>query len=138
MIPPAQPLATRPQTHPSGHNPSRGPRSPREDVAGAGVHPWSATVAFHEGQHGMDCLEFLKEEQVPRFEGRAGMTMALFRVACEQFGKAWTVYQNQMSEFSRTRTDDVGAVRGKRPHLVLTSATPHRSGASDTLSAPRD
>jgi hypothetical protein len=103
--------------------------STKEDVAGAGVHPWSATVAFHEGQHGMDCLEFLKEEQVPRFEGQAGMTMAQFRAACEQFNKAWAIYQNRMSGFSRTRTDDVGTVRGRRPHLVLTSATPHRSSS---------
>jgi hypothetical protein len=102
--------------------------STREDVAGAGVHPWSATVAFHEGQHGMDCLEFLKEEQAPRFGGQVGMTMALFRAACEQFNNAWTEYQNRMSEFSRARTDDIGAVRDRRPHLVLTSATPHRSG----------
>jgi hypothetical protein len=92
--------------------------STKEDVAGAAVHPWSATVAFHEGQHGMDCFEFLKQEQVPRFEGRAGMTVALFRAACEQFDKAWTLYQTRASEFSRTRTDDVGAAKGRRPHLV--------------------
>jgi hypothetical protein len=92
--------------------------STKEDVAGAAVHPWSATVAFHEGQHGMDCFEFLKEEQVPRFEGRPGMTVALFNSACEQFGKAWTLYQTRANEFSRTRTDDVGAANGRRPHLV--------------------
>jgi hypothetical protein len=92
--------------------------STKEDVAGAAVHPWSATVAFHEGQHGMDCFEFLHEEQVPRFEGRAGMTVALFRAACEQFSKAWTVYQTRANEFSRTRTDDVGAAAGRRPHLT--------------------
>jgi hypothetical protein len=92
--------------------------STKEDVAGAAVYPWSATVAFHEGQHGMDCFQFLKEEQVPRFEGRAGMTVALFRAACEQFSKAWTSYQTRTGEFSQARTDDVGAVKGKRPHVV--------------------
>jgi hypothetical protein len=93
--------------------------STKEDVAGAAVHPWSATVAFHEGQHGMDCFEFLKEGEVPRFEGRVGMTVALFRAACEQFSKAWAGYQRRASEFSRNRTDDVGAASGRRPHLVL-------------------
>lgn len=102
--------------------------STKEDVAGAAVHPWSATVAFHEGQHGMDCLEFLKKEQVPQFEGRAGMTVTRFRAACEQFNTAWTSYQSRAGEFSRTRTDDVGAARGSRPHLVtLTFAAPRRS-----------
>jgi hypothetical protein len=92
--------------------------STKEDVAGAAVHPWSATVAFHEGQHGMDCFEFLKEKPVPRFEGRVGMTAALFRAAYEQFSTAWAGYQTQAGEFSRTRTDDVGAARGRRPHLA--------------------
>src|ERR1700761_386548 len=90
----------------------------KEDVAGAAVYPWSTTVAFHEGQHGMDCFEFLKEKQVPLFEGRVGMTVPLFNVACEQFSKAWALYQTQASEFSRTRTDDIGAARGRRPHLA--------------------
>jgi hypothetical protein len=93
--------------------------STKEDVAGAAVHPWSATVAFHEGQHGMDYFEFLKEEEVPRFEGRVGMTVALFRGACEQFSKAWAGYQRRANELSRNRTDDVGATNGRRPHLVL-------------------
>ena len=93
--------------------------SMEEDVAGAAVHPWSATVAFHEGQHGMDYFDFLKEEEVPRFEGRVGMTVTLFRAACEQFSKAWEGYQNRASEFSRNRTDNVGVASGRRPHLVL-------------------
>jgi hypothetical protein len=111
--------------------------STTEDVAGAAVHPWSATVAFHEGQHGMDCLEFLKEEQVPRFEGRVGMTLALFRAACEKYSKAWTLYQSRAGEFSQARTDDVGAARGRRPHLIIseelrpkatTTASPEQAG----------
>lgn len=93
--------------------------STKEDVAGAVVHPWSATVAFHEGQHGMDYFEFLREEEVPRFEGRAGMTVALFRAACEQYSKAWSGYQKRANEFSRNRTDAVGVTSGKRPHILL-------------------
>jgi len=93
--------------------------STKEDVAGSAVHPWSATVAFHEGQHGMDCLEYLKEEDVPRFDSRAGMTVAAFRAACEQFGMAWAGYQGRASQFSRNRTDNVGAASGRRSHLVL-------------------
>ena len=93
--------------------------STKGDVAGAAVHPWSATVAFHEGQHGMDYFEFLKEEEPPRFEGRIGMTVALFRAACGQFSEAWARYQRRMSEVSRSRTDNVGATSGRRPHIVL-------------------
>jgi hypothetical protein len=93
--------------------------STREDVAGAAVCPWSATVAFHEGQHGMDCFEFLKNEPVPRFTGRAGMTVTSFRVACGQFHHAWTTYQERAGEFSRARTDNVGAATGRRPHIAF-------------------
>jgi hypothetical protein len=92
--------------------------STKEDVAGAAVCPWGATVAFHEGQHGMDCFEFLKEEEVPRFEGRVGMTVTRFSTACEQLSKAWTLYQTRARDFSRGRTDDVGAGGGRRPHLA--------------------
>jgi hypothetical protein len=93
--------------------------STKEDVAGSAVHGWSATVAFHEGQHGMDYFEFLKEEEEPRFEGRVGMTVAMFEAACEQFSTAWGEYQKRASEFSRKRTDEIGAARGRRPHIIL-------------------
>ena len=107
-------------------SPGTGGAARKRTLQGAAVHPWSATVAFHEGQHGMDCLEFLKEERIPQFEGRVGMTAALFDAACEQFSKAWTSYQTRAGEFSRNRTDDVGAAGYRRPHLVLTSARPRR------------
>lgn len=93
----------------------------KEDVAGAAVHPWSATVAFHEGQHGMDCLEFLREKPVPGFSGRADMTVPRFNAACGEFGRAWSDYQKQASAFTWTRTDAIGAVSGQRPHLVVQS-----------------
>jgi hypothetical protein len=103
--------------------------STREDVAGAAIHPWSATVAFHEGQHGMDYFEFLREEQVPQFEGRVGMTMVQFRASCEQYSNAWARYQTRAGEFSRARTDEVGAATGRRPHIVLgPPSTLRRSG----------
>jgi hypothetical protein len=91
----------------------------REDLAGATVHQWSATVAFHEGQHGMDCFEFLKNEPVPRFAGRAGQTVGAFRAACERFNRAWTTYQTRAGEFSQAHTDKVGAAGGGRTHIVL-------------------
>lgn len=93
--------------------------STKEDVAGAAVHPWSATVAFHEGQHGMDCLEFLREEERPRFAGRAGMTVPQFRAAGEQYSRAWEAYQRRAGELSQRRTDDVGAARGRHPHVLI-------------------
>jgi hypothetical protein len=93
--------------------------STREDIAGARVYPWSATVAFHEGQHGMDYFEFLREELVPRFQGRAGLTVTLFRAASEHYNKAWAEYQTRVHKFSQARTDHVGAARGRRPHIAL-------------------
>lgn len=109
--------------------------STKEDVAGAAVHPWSASVAFHEGQHGMDCFEFLRQEPVPQFEGRVGMSLGQFRAACENYSQAWTLYQSRAGEFSEARTDNVGASRGRRPHLIMSQEL-RRSAAAATASPP--
>jgi hypothetical protein len=79
-----------------------------EDVAGAAVDPRSRTVGFHEGQHGMDYVEFLRTHAPPQFGGHVGMTQQQFQAAGQRWSAAMKAYEKQARAFSTARTDCVG------------------------------
>jgi uncharacterized protein len=79
-----------------------------EDTAGGTVHPWSTSVAFHEGLHGMDTTDFLRTRTPPAFGGRAGMTVAMFSDATARWNTQWRAYQALAGAVSHARTDRVG------------------------------
>jgi len=79
-----------------------------EDMAGGAVHPWSTSVAFHEGLHGMDTTDFLRTRRPPAFGGRAGMTVAMFNDATARWNAQWRAYQALAGRVSHARTDKVG------------------------------
>jgi hypothetical protein len=79
-----------------------------EDMAGGAVHPWSTSVAFHEGLHGMDTTDFLRTRTPPVFGGRAGMTVPQFRDATARWNTEWRAYQALAGAVSHVRTDKVG------------------------------
>ena len=79
-----------------------------EDMAGGAVHPWSTSVAFHEGLHGMDTTDFLRTRTPPAFGGRAGMTVAMFSDATMRWNSEWRAYQALAGAVSHARTDKVG------------------------------
>jgi Domain of unknown function (DUF4157) len=98
-----------------------------EDVTGAAVDPRGGTVAFHEGQHGMDYIEFLRTHKPPVFGGHPGMTVPQFTQAALQWNQAWHAYEHQARVFTQTRTDCVGVTidqweqqraAGKRVKLI--------------------
>jgi hypothetical protein len=112
-----------------------------EDMAGGAVHPWSTSVAFHEGLHGMDTTDFLRTRRPPAFGGRAGMTVAMFNDATARWNAEWRAYQALAGRVSHARTDRVGLTtyddyqRQSPPPLPLAVAqdsrpviyvTPHR------------
>jgi hypothetical protein len=79
-----------------------------EDVAGAAVDPRIMTVGFHEGQHGMDYVEFLRTHAPPQFGGHVGMTQQQFQAAGQRWSAAMKAYEKQARAFSTARTDCVG------------------------------
>lgn len=79
-----------------------------EDMAGGAVHPWSTSVSFHEGLHGMDTTDFLRTHQPPAFRGSAGMTVAQFTDATARWNTEWHGYQARAGAVSHARTDKVG------------------------------
>jgi Domain of unknown function (DUF4157) len=53
----------------------------------------NTNLRFHEGQHGLDALEFFKRNDPPKFTGAVGMTS-------EQFDKAFDAYQKDINAYS--------------------------------------
>jgi hypothetical protein len=96
-----------PQVRPSSQS-GYGRGTTPEDVAGAAVDPRSGTVGFHEGQHGLDFVEFLQTNPLPAFGGHVGMTQQQFQAANQQWSAAMSAYKAQAEAFSTARTDCVG------------------------------
>ncbi len=105
-----------------------------EDVAGSAVGPWSGTLGFHEGQHGMDYVEFLRTHAPPVFGGRIGMTARQFDAAGRRWAAALTAYEARADAFTLARTDCVGVTKdqwkraraaGRRVRLVCPARPRH-------------
>jgi len=65
------------------------------------------SLGFHEGQHGLDFVEFLSQNPFPQFRGRVGMTTRRFQRAIRDYHSAINDYREQMNRFSVLRTDCV-------------------------------
>lgn len=79
-----------------------------EDVAGGQVDPRSTTLGFHEGSHGLDYLEFIRNNPAPQFSGAVGMTRNQFRDAVNSWVSALRQYNADLESFSIQHTDCVG------------------------------
>jgi hypothetical protein len=113
-----------------------------EDMAGGEVHPWSTSVAFHEGLHGMDTTDFLRTHMPPVFGGRAGMTVAMFSEATARWNAAWHAYQALAGRVSHARTDKVGLItyddyQRQAPAAVAAAAQDRRPVVYVTPHRPR-
>ncbi|MBA3946492.1 MAG: DUF4157 domain-containing protein [Herpetosiphonaceae bacterium] len=69
------------------------------------------SLSFHEGQHGLDFLEFMHAHPFPRFIGRRGMSVQQFEAAMQSFRVARDRYSQEMNRFSEERTDCVGRTK---------------------------
>ncbi len=45
-----------------------------EDIAGGRVSPRSTSLGLHEGEHGLDLVDYLSKNKPPKFPGKVGMT----------------------------------------------------------------
>jgi hypothetical protein len=79
-----------------------------EDVAGGKFTPRSKSVGFHEGNHGLDFVEFLENNSPPHFNGSVGMTVAQIEAAENKWRNDCNAYVKRMNEFSVMRTHCVG------------------------------
>lgn len=79
-----------------------------QDIAGGRVTPHSTSLGFHEGSHGLDYLEFIRNNPAPQFTGTVGMTEIEFLAAAQQLERAWRAYRQRLNAFSLRNTDCVG------------------------------
>ena len=86
-------------TGPAGY----GRGTTREDVRAG-----QTSLRFHESRHGQDFLDFLRTNPPPTFAGKAGMTVAEFEKAMDDYGKAVKAYHAQMTQYSIKKSDCVG------------------------------
>jgi len=68
------------------------------------------TLGFHESCHREDYLSYLRNNPLPEFTGRIGMTTDDFRAALEAFHKAINTYFEAMDQYSQAHTDCVGTL----------------------------
>jgi hypothetical protein len=82
---------------------SYGKGTTKEDIEAG-----ETTLGHHEGSHGADYLLYLKENPVPQFQGKVGMTQKEYDAAIKEYDGAMKQYQSDLEEYSRQHTDCVG------------------------------
>jgi hypothetical protein len=66
------------------------------------------SLGFHEGQHGLDFVEFLAAHPFPQFGGAIGMPIQDFKDAITAYHAAIQQYDADIKDFSVQQTDCVG------------------------------
>lgn len=91
-----------PGTDPSGSS-AYGRGTTAEDVSAG-----NTSLRFHEGNHGLDFLKYLREHPAPRFGGQVGMTLDQWQKAQDQFQSDVKAYYADVIRFSVQRTECPG------------------------------
>jgi hypothetical protein len=91
-----------PGTDPSGRT-GYGRGTTQDDISAN-----KTSVRFHEGNHGLDFLEFLRTNPAPKFGGQLGMTVAQYQQAEKDYENAVNDYHQRAVYFSAKRTDCAG------------------------------
>ncbi len=66
------------------------------------------TLRYHESQHGVDLLHFLRTKPFPIFQGKVGDTQQQFQAAQKQYQDDMTAYFTRAVEYSARNTDCPG------------------------------
>ena len=72
------------------------------------------TLHFHESRHGEDWFNFLRQNPVPVFGGRTGMSRAEFTAAVDRFNQEIRDYNRRAVEYSTLTTDCPGTPATER------------------------
>jgi hypothetical protein len=92
-----------------------GPGASPEGTSGYGrgttpedVKNKATALRFHEGSHGEDYINFLRQTPIPVFTGRVGMTKKAFEAAITSFHSALSSWGKSLNQSSKRSTDCVG------------------------------
>jgi hypothetical protein len=106
------------------------PRDPGTSAYGRGttaadIAAGTTSLQFHEAQHGLDYMEWIRTRPFPDWTGREGMTAAQANDAIKQYLAARNKWSKDMDAFSTQRTDCVGTptidefMSGRDPNWTL-------------------
>jgi hypothetical protein len=65
-------------------------------------------LGHHEGSHGTDAMQFLKDHPLPVFTGKEGMTVDEYNQAVDKYNQEMNDYQAKLEQDSKEKTDCVG------------------------------
>lgn len=68
----------------------------------------NTSLGFHEGNHGIDFMNYLAAHRFPDFTGRIGMTEPAFKAAIATYTAAAKAYYASIKDYSVQQTDCVG------------------------------
>ena len=68
----------------------------------------NTSLGFHESCHRADYLAYLKNNPLPRFTGRIGMSVTAYQHTADLFKQSLQRYFDEMKKDSIRRTDEVG------------------------------
>ena len=90
-----------------------GAQSSSESAYGRGttqedISAGRTSLGFHEGNHGLDYLEFLRNNPPPRFTAQEGQPEAEVQRAQEQFRRDVDDFNQRIARFTAQRTECVG------------------------------
>jgi Domain of unknown function (DUF4157) len=74
----------------------------------ADVQAGNTSLGFHEGNHGLDYMDYLTANALPVFAGAVGMTVQEYSLAAQKFQKDMQEYVKNMDDYSDQHTDCVG------------------------------
>ncbi|MCB0184721.1 MAG: hypothetical protein KDE31_10665 [Caldilineaceae bacterium] len=86
----------------------------KEDIAAG-----HTSLGFHEGNHGLDFIAYLKNNPLPKFEGMVGMSVKEYKAAMAAYSAAMNSYMIAIDNASEQKTDCVG----EKAHFCITKST---------------
>jgi hypothetical protein len=92
----------------TSYHPTAKPDEPSQYGRGTVPGDPHKSLRYHEGQHGVDFLHFLRTNPLPTFQGKVGDTQQQFQAAQKQYQDDMKAYFTKAFEYSVQHTDCPG------------------------------
>jgi hypothetical protein len=72
------------------------------------IQAGKTSLGFHEGSHGEYAIQYTKDHPPPKFKGQAGMSVAEFKQAQDDYDQEMEEYRQALDQYHQVMTDCVG------------------------------